>query len=461
MEEKTVHIKSFGCQMNKLDTNLVAAAMAEAGFSLAADVKSADAVLINTCSVRAHAEERVFSHLGHLKHLKQTRPQVVVAVFGCMAQRLGAELLAHPAVDIVCGPAQIPHLADLVNSAIAGKPHTVAITDKIRAKVSADQSKLLDDFEFTHDSPENHLPSQAFVRVMRGCNKFCTYCIVPYVRGAESSRPPWDIVEQVKKLAGTGVKQVTLLGQTVNSYEYKADGKTYRLADLLYMVSEVESIKWIRFITGHPKDFDVSIFQAIADLPKICPYLHIPAQSGSDKILKAMNRGYTADEYLALIAQARQIVPDIAVAGDFIVGFCGETDEDFRATVELVKKVRYKNCFVFKYSPRPGTPADKKIIDDVPEDVKKQRNIELLEVQNKISEEDNARFLDTTVEVLVEGPSKKAHLNDSADGTNPQLIARTATDYIVVFNGPASLAGQFTKVKITKTSPLTLFGQLC
>ena len=442
--------------MNKLDTNLVAEAFNEAGFEPAGAPAEADVVLINTCSVRQHAEERVFSLLGHLKHLKESRPDVIVAVFGCMAQRLKSELAEHKAVNIVCGPSQIPQLVDLVNQVMIKKEDCIAVTENIRTNVDKSQSEALDDFESVFDSAQKETPGQAFVRIMRGCNNFCSYCIVPYVRGPEISRAPEAIVKQIKKLADFGTKQITLLGQTVNSYKYGS----CRLADLLEMVSEVDGIEWIRFITSHPKGFDGSIFKAMADLPKVCKYLHVPAQSGSDRILKAMNRGYTAGEYLGLLDRARDIVPDIAIASDFIVGFDGETEEDFDATVELVKKAQYKNCFVFKYSPRPGTRAVDKSAGAVSEEIKKRRNIELLAVQEKISSEFNETLLGKTVEVLVEGPSKKAHLNSLENDDEPQLIGRTSTDYIVVFNGPESLSGSFVKTKLTKTSALTLFGEL-
>jgi len=495
--------------MNKLDSALVTGALKDAGFSLTEKIKEADVVLINTCSVRQHAEDRVLSHLGHLKHIKETQPGLVVGVIGCMAQRLGAELLDHEAVDIVCGPAQIPQIPDLVKRALEEGAKLLSITENIRQKpltthgvypersrrelrtdqchsglVYPEQSRRdpesistngvypersrrelrttnsLDDFELAYDSDKHHIPCQAFVRVMRGCNNFCSYCVVPYVRGPEVSRPPAPIIEQITRLAADGVKQITLLGQTINSYNYPAGDRTYRLEDLLKMANEVDGIRWIRFITSYPVDFDEAILQAMADLPKVCPYLHIPAQSGSDRILKAMNRRYTAAEYLDLLAKARDIVDGIAIAGDFIVGFPGETDADFAATVDLVKKAGYKNCFIFKYSPRPGTRADNKLANTVPAEVKKQRNIELLRVQNEISGRYNKCFLGQTLEVLAEGPSKKPHLDSAACAGRPQLIGRTATDYIVVFNGPKSLAGRFAKVKITKVSPLTLFGKL-
>jgi tRNA-2-methylthio-N6-dimethylallyladenosine synthase len=291
---------------------------------------------------------------------------------------------------------------------------------------------------------------------MHGCDKFCSYCVVPYVRGPEVSRSPEKIIAQIKKLADTGIKQVTLLGQTVNSYYYNG----FSFADLLYDVSKINNIEWIKFVTCYPKDFDERIFKTMADLPKVCRYLHIPAQSGSDKILRAMNRHYTCAEYLDLLLKARQIVPDIAIAGDFIVGFPGETEDDFQKSVELVRKAQYKNCFIFKYSPRPGTKADEKKADDVPMEVKKQRNAELLAVQGEISEKLNKSFIGKTVKVLVEGASKKSHLDNADKKSVPQLIGRTSGDYIVVFDGPENLAGQFVNVQIDRTSALTLFGEL-
>ena len=447
--------------MNKLDTALVAAALDEAGFELVDGADGADVVLINTCSVRQHAEEKVFSHLGYLKHIKKSRPGLIVGVIGCMAQRLGSALLEHEAVDIVCGPAEIPKIVELVNQALEGNKQPIAITGEIRNRRSEQKDVALDEFESAYCVGDRQLSGQAYVRVMRGCNNFCTYCVVPYVRGPEVSRPAAKIIEQIKRLAGEGVKQVTLLGQRVNSYRYTAGEKRYCLADLLYMAGEIDGIGWIKFVTSYPsQEFFDEILQAMVDLPKVCPYLHMPAQSGSNKILAAMNRHYTSDEYLELLEKARATVPGIAIAGDFMVGFPEETEEDFEATVELVKKAQYKNCFVFKYSPRPGTKAEKKLEDNVPVEVKKQRNTKLLDIQSRISDELSRRFLGRTVDVLVEGLSKKPHLNPAGGRDLPQLVGRTATDWIVVFNGPVDLAGEFAKVKIARTSPLTLFGEL-
>ncbi len=440
--------------MNKLDSALVSAALKNAGFETTDDEKKADAVLINSCSVRKHAEQRVFSHLGHLKHIKENRPELVVAVFGCMAQRLGRQLLNHPAVNIVCGPGQIPKIVDFVKEALAENKKTVAVTDDIRT--SSPENTELEDFECVYDSDDKAILGQAFVRVMRGCNNFCSYCIVPYVRGPEISRPHKRIIEQIRRLAGEGIKQVTLLGQAVNFYKYESGDKTYRLSDILEMANEIDGIEWIRFVTNYPSEDDfVRICKAMQDLPKVCHHLHMPAQSGSDKILAAMNRRYNARQYLDLIETAKDIVPQIAVASDFIVGFPGETDEDFQKTIELLKKALFKNSFVFKYSPRPGTAGEKQFEDNVPAEIKRQRNIELLAVQEKISEQLSKEFLGKTVKVLIEGPSKKSHQN----GQNLQLVGRTDTDWIVVFEGDNNLAGRFANIHITKTSPLTLFGK--
>jgi tRNA-2-methylthio-N6-dimethylallyladenosine synthase len=359
--------------MNKLDTALVAGSLEDSGFRLTESVKEADVVLINTCSVREHAEQRVFSHLGHLKHIKESRPDLVVGVIGCMAQRLGDKLLEHEAVNLVCGPAEIPHIRQLITGALKERKKSLAITEKIRRKAPEQQSQVLEEFELAYGVDGESIPAQAFVRVMRGCNNFCSYCIVPYVRGPEMSRPPEAIIEQIKKLADHGVKQVTLLGQTVNSYRYKKEEKTWSLADLLEAAGNIEGIDWLRFVTSYPsEEFFNDIMQVMACSPKVCKYLHIPAQSGSDKILRAMNRNYTAAWYLELLDRARSIVPGIAIAGDFIVGFPGETDEDFQATVDLAKKAGYKNAFIFKYSPRPGTSADNRLQDTVSPEVKQR-----------------------------------------------------------------------------------------
>ncbi len=456
-----VFIRNFGCQMNKLDSELVHAALREAGFGFVDSADIADIVVLNTCSIRHRAEEKVFSQLGNYKRMKQDGHGLIVAVIGCMAQRISDELLSHPAVDIVCGPTQISQIVDLIRQAIADNADKKkAVTEKIRGAIDLEQNLALDDFELAYDRAFGKTAGHAFVRVMRGCNNFCSYCIVPYVRGPETSRSPEVIMEQIKRLAGDGVKVVTLLGQTVNSYEYSAGDRTYCLADLLEMISRIDGIEWIKFVTSYPSDtyFD-QICHAMANLDKVCNYLHMPAQSGSDRILKAMNRHYTCQQYLDLLDKARAIVGDIDIAGDFIVGFSGETDQDFQQTIELVKKAKYRNCFVFKYSPRPATVSSNRMIDDVSEQIKQQRNVELLSVGELVSEKIAQNFVGKKVKVFVEGLSKKPHLNNTA-GDTPQLVGRTSGDWIVVFNGQVSLAGEFVEVEIVKASPLTLFGQI-
>ncbi len=447
--------------MNKLDTDMASAAFVQSGFELSDSEEDCDVVLINTCSVREHAETKVFSHLGRLKHLKKSKPELIAGVIGCMAQRLGGELLNHEVVDIVCGPGQLPQIVEMVKEAIVTRGKQIRVKEKIREKSSDEETIALENFESVYDEGDKQIAGQAFVRAMRGCNNFCTYCIVPYVRGPEVSRAPAVIIDQVKRLADEGTKLVTLLGQTVNSYEYKAGEKTYCLADLLEMVSNVDGIEWVRFVTSYPAEkYFEQIIRAMADIEKVCNYLHMPAQSGSDRILKAMNRHYTSGEYLGLIDKARSIMPDISIAGDFIVGFPSETEEDFQESVELVKKAEYRNAFVFKYSPRPGTASEKKLADDIDGETKKRRNIELLAVQEEISRNLSEGFLGKQVKILVEGMSKKPHLNKAEHQDWPQLVGRTADDYIVVFNGPAELTGNFATAKITKTSPLTLFGEM-
>jgi tRNA-2-methylthio-N6-dimethylallyladenosine synthase len=456
-----VYVQSFGCQMNKLDTSLVVSALKQAGYGFTDSVKEADVVLINTCSVRDHAEQRVLSHLGHLKHIKEHKPGLVVAIIGCMAQRLGDKLLDHEAVNVVCGPTQIARITDLIAEAQAAGSKRSAIAAEIRRR-DPEPLKALEQFEedFGFQIADSSVPAQAYVRVMHGCNNFCSYCVVPYVRGPEVCRDPVAIVEQIKRLADGGVKQVTLLGQTVNAYKYADGSKTYSLADLVDLAAGVDGIEWVRFVTSYPAEaFYDDILAVMASSPKACHYLHMPAQSGSDRILRAMNRHYTAQQYLALLERARHTVPDISVAGDFIVGFPGETEEDFEATIDLVRRARYKNCFVFKYSPRPGTAADKHGADSIPPEVKQRRNVTLLAVQETISAEINEEYVGRTLRVLVEGPSKKAHIN-ATGSDHVQLVARTGGDSIVVFDGPASLSGQFAEVQVTRTSALTLFGQL-
>lgn len=454
--------------MNKLDSELVVGNLQTLGYQQVATTDEASVIIYNTCSVRQHAEDKVLTKISQLKKRYQSSRDFVLAVIGCMAQRMGQILLDdYPQVTIVTSPSRIYELATKIDIAWLERsnyPEKKKLECRsINLNQDADPMGLerLDSYR---ERPEVGHPFMAFVRIMRGCNNFCSYCIVPYVRGRERSREPESIYQETLKLVDNGVKEITLLGQAVNKYNFQDDNKHYLMSDLLYKLSEINGLERLRFVTSYPGNFDHQCIDAMAELEKVCPYLHMPAQSGSDEMLKRMNRHYTIEKYLEIIEYARDKVADISFAGDFICGFSGETERDHELTLELLKKVRYKNCFAFKYSVRPGTKAADQFPDDVPEEVKQRRLAELLELQKKISQEDNAKLADTNTKVLVEGLSKSPHLANSIKGLDndqyPQLVGRTGGDQIVVFNGPENLAGKIVEVKIVNASSLTLFGNL-
>lgn len=457
---KRFFIETVGCQMNELDSELVMAALIEAGYEYVPRRQDADIILFNTCSVRQHAEDKIYSALGRLKHIKEQKPGKIIGVLGCMAQKDQSLVLKRaPHVDLVVGPGQVARLPQILEDlAQHGGPIVEVSLDRrgtsqqrVRASFLPPDRKERAIFRTT--------PYQAFVRIMFGCDKFCTYCIVPRVRGPEQSRSPREILDEVRQLADHGCLEVSLLGQTVNSYHWKEAGRSVRLSDLLDQVHEVEGIRRIKFVTNYPCDMTPDLLQAVRDLPKVCPYFHVPAQSGSNRILQRMKRGYTVEEYREILAAIRETVPGASVTSDFIVGFCGESEEDFEATVRLVEEARFKNSFIFKYSPRPGTKADELWPDDVPEEVKRQRNNELLAIQNRIGEEENRRLVGQQVEVLVEGPSKAGNKRPAADGLI-QMTGRTVCDRIVVFAGSPALTGRLVQVTIDDVSAVTLFGRL-
>ncbi len=456
---KRLYIYTVGCQMNVLDSELVTAGLVRAGYEVVDSPRKADTILLNTCSVRQHAEDKIYSALGRLKHVKEHHPHKIIGVLGCMAQKDQETIFKRaPHVDLVVGPGQLGQLPDLLGRIAAGAGPQI--------EVSLDRtagSRSLVQMSFARFDPERKTslrpgPHQAMVRVMFGCDKFCTYCVVPSVRGPEQGRPPEEIEEEVRGLAGDGCLEVTLLGQTVNSYKHASGGRTVRLSDLLYRLHDTPGLARIKFVTNFPRHMTDDLLQAVRDLPKCSPYLHIPAQSGSNPVLRRMKRGYTVEEYREMLARIRQTVPGAAVTSDFIVGFCGETEEDFRQTVELVRESRFKNSFIFKYSPRPGTKAAELLPDDVPEEVKRRRNHDLLALQNRISEEDNRLLVGRTMEVLVEGPSKAGRKQASSGPV--QLTGRTVCDRIVVFDGPSAMAGRVLPVRIVQASATTLFGEM-
>ena len=446
--------------MNMLDSELVVASLRERGYDLTDDPGQADTILFNTCSVRQRAEDKIYSSLGRLKRLKQKFPEKVIGVMGCMAQKDQKLIFDRaPYVDMVVGPGQLHQIPDLVEKVRdgAGKQLQVSLGRTDGAVDTIKRSH--ESFDPLRDPAMRPTPWQAYVRIQIGCDKFCTYCIVPMVRGPEQGRPPEQIVVEARTLAEQGCKEIILLGQTVNSYQHTSGGKTTHFADLLYQVHEIEGILRVKFVTNYPKDMTDEVLQAVRELPKCSPYLHVPAQSGSNRMLKAMKRGYTVEEYREMMARIKDQVPGAAVSSDFIVGFCGETEEDFGETVRLVEDCRFKNSFIFKYSERPGTKAAGSLPDDVPVEVKKRRNNELLAIQNRISMEDNQHFVGKSVEVLVEGPSKNAVLAGSS-GSRIQMTGRTHCDRIVVFDGNERQAGHLIDIAIYDAHSHTLFGEV-
>ena len=428
---------TFGCQMNKLDSEAVAGQLLEAGYVATDQVAEADVILLSTCSVRQHAEDKVWSLLGTLRRRKALNPDLVVAVTGCMAQRLGEGIVERmPVVDVVCGTMELPRLPALLAEARARRARVVAVAECGAVRLPRIVARRPSRF-------------QAFVSVMRGCDNFCAYCIVPYVRGREHSRPPGDVVAEVEALADDGCVEVTLLGQNVNSYGRTLD-HPMTLADLLRRLDPIDGIERIRFVTSHPKDGTDELFQAMADLPAVCPHIHMPAQAGANRILERMHRRYTREHYLDLVARARETVPGLEIASDFIVGVPGETDAEFEQTVDLVERAAFQQCFIFKYSPREGTAAAR-LPDDVPWPVKQARNHRLLAVQEALMRRRQAAMVARRLEVLVEGPSKR----DAA-----KLIGRSRANHIVAFPGDPALAGRTVSVAVVDSTALTLFGRI-
>lgn len=429
---KTFFVKTYGCQMNVADSERTAGLLLKNGYIQARDEYNADVVLLNTCSVRNLAEEKVWSKLGELHNKKQDK--IILGVLGCMAQQYGNKIFERaPYVNLVCGTYKFNKIDNLLKRILQGEK--IIAVDNIE-----------DDFD-DYENIQRESRLSAWIPISRGCNNFCSYCVVPNVRGQERHRPLKDIITEVQKLAKDGYKEITLLGQNVNSY---ADGNN-SFIDLLKTVNAIDGLCRIRFVTSHPKDANPDLFRAIGSLDKVCEYLHMPAQSGSNAILEKMNRRYTREHYLKLIKTAREILPDIALSTDIIVGFPGETDADFNDTYNLMKEVKYDSAFIFKYSPRPGTKAET-FKDDVPFDIKKERNNRLLKLQDEINLKKNKAMVGSIVEVLVEGTSKT---------NNERLMGRTRGNKIVVFAGNEQIIGKLSEIKITDAGEHSLIGELC
>ena len=460
---RKLYIETVGCQMNLLDSELVVGKLKNEGYELTDDIALADTILYNTCSVRQHAEDKIYSALGRVRKLKEERPEITVGVLGCMAQKDQSAIFRRaPFVDIVVGPGQLGRVSELLTTAKVENTPQLAVSLARNAGTRDSITASFAEYDPLREPAMRPNAFQAYVRIMMGCDKFCTYCVVPSVRGPEQSRPPSVILDESRQLVDQGVKEITLIGQTVNSYKFEeSPNRTARLSTLLYRLHEIEGLERIKFVTNYPNDMTDDLLQAVRDLPKVSRYLHVPAQSGCDAILKRMKRGYTIALYDDMMARIYEIRPDAAVSSDFIVGFCGETEESFEKSVALVERSRFKNSYIFKYSPRQGTKADTLLIDDVPEEVKKRRNNDLLATQNRICLEENRRLIGRVVDVLVEGRGKTGGATANGwDGETAQYSGRSSCDRVVVFEGRERLVGSMVPVLIEDASVVTLFGHI-
>lgn len=457
---KNLYIETVGCQMNVLDSEMVVASLRKRGYGLTRNVEDAHTILFNTCSVREQSENKTYSALGRLRQLKQRHPEKILGVLGCMAQKDQRLIFERiPYVDLIVGPGQLHQIPDMLEQIEQSGGQKMAVSLGRRDGSADEIRRSHETFDPLRDPSMRPTPFQAYLRIQIGCDKFCTYCVVPMTRGPEQGRSPAEIVAEAQTLADQGALEITLLGQTVNSYRHRDGDRTTRLSDLLHALHEIKSLRRLKFVTNYPKDMTPDLLAAVRDLPKVSPYLHVPAQSGSNRILELMKRGYTVEDYREMMGRIRETIPHAAVSSDFIVGFCGETDEEFAMTVELLRECRFKNSFIFKYSERAGTKAAERMPDDVSHQVKQVRNNELLELQNAISLEDNHRFVGTSVEVLVEGPSKVQEKRESV-GATLQLTGRTPCDRIVVFDGSSQHVGKIMPVVIYDVTPHTLFGAI-
>jgi tRNA-2-methylthio-N6-dimethylallyladenosine synthase len=444
MTQKTapyrVHIETFGCQMNEYDTELVRSLLKAGGFIVAEEREGADVVLMNTCAIREHAHHRVYGHLAELKAIKRQRP-LVVGILGCMAQNLKQELLeTEPIVDVLAGPDAYRKLPGLITQAIAAQE---------RGEAARGIAVDLSEYEtYEGIAPDRTDGVNAWIAIMRGCDNFCTFCVVPYTRGRERSREPEGILREAESLVAQGYKQVTLLGQNVNSYQHG----NWDFARLITAVADVPGIERVRFTSPHPKDFPPALLEAMAGHPKICKHIHLPLQSGNDRILDLMGRTYTRKDYLALVENIRRRIPDVALTTDIICGFCSETEEEFRDTYRAVRDVCYDSAFIFKYSERKNTIAARKYADDVPEPVKSGRVTRLVELQRGISLRKHTEMIGRTVEVLVEDDAKK-----SPD----QWMGRTDGNLTVVWDKRAAAVkpGALVRLQIVQASAATLLGE--
>ena len=436
---KKLYIETYGCQMNVADSEVVAAVMQMAGYEMCQDEAEADAIFMNTCSVRENAENKIYNRLDTLHAEQKKGRKVILGVLGCMAERVKDDLIENHHAQLVAGPDSYLNLPDMIAQAEAGnKAIDIALSKTETYKDVVPKRVAL-------------AKISGFVSIMRGCDNFCHYCIVPYTRGRERSRDVDSILNEVRNLQQQGYKEVTLLGQNVNSYRFvNEEGQTIDFPQLLRLVAEAVPTMRIRFSTPHPKDMSDATLRVIAEVPNVCRHIHLPIQSGSDKVLKLMNRKYTVEWYLSRVKAIRELVPDCGLSTDIFVGYHGETEADHEESLRIMREVGYDSAFMFKYSERPGTYASKHLPDDVPEDVKIRRLNELIMVQNENSARANHAEVGNIREVLVEGPSKRSR---------KQLCGRTEQNKMVVFDKGNHHIGEYVKVRITGSTSATLLGE--
>lgn len=447
---KNVYIETYGCQMNQADSGIVAKVLKENNFNLVSTDKQADVILINTCAVRDNAEKRIHNRVHDLQSLKKKKPYLQIGILGCMAERLKDSLVKEDKVDIVAGPDSYRKIADLIDNAT--KQYMQKYDEEsLRQRVDVELSK--------EETYEDIIPIElntdgisAFISIMRGCENFCSYCVVPYTRGRERSRSYQSIVEQAENLFLQGYKDITLLGQNVNSYIYEENGEKINFAKLIEKVAQVNPLLRVRFATSHPKDISEELIDTIAKYDNICKYIHLPVQSGSNRMLEKMNRKYTVEDYKQKIEMIRKKIPDCALSTDVIAGFCSETIEDHRATMDVMSWVGYDSAYMFKYSERPGTLAAKKFDDDVSEEEKIRRLNEIIDLQRELSLQSNRKDIGKTFEVLVEGMSKR---------DENKYFGRTSQNKVVIFDKQNTRKGDYIKVKIDDCTSATLFGSIC
>ena len=432
---KKLFIETYGCQMNFADSEVVAAVMKMADYELCESIDEADAVFINTCSIREHAEVKAMSRLEFFRQLKRKKKNLKVGVIGCMAERMQKELLEHPAVDLVAGP-----------DAYLDLPNLIAQAEQGEKSMNIDLS-LTETYKDVLPQRIGGNRISGFVSIMRGCNNFCSYCIVPYTRGRERSRPYNSILNEVQDLYNRGYKEVTLLGQNVNSYNFEGLNFAGLLENLAQAIPGIR----IRFTTSHPKDMSEETIIVISKYPNLCKHIHLPVQSGSSRVLKLMNRKYTREWYLERIALIRKHIPDCGISTDMFTGFHSETEEDHQETLSLMREVGYDSAFMFKYSERKGTYASKNLPDDVPEEVKLRRLQEMIDLQMELSLQSNKNDIGKEFEVLVEGYSKRSR---------EQLSGRTSQNKVVLFDNQGQKVGDLVRVKIKDASAITLFGDI-